>query len=160
MTTRILITTSSGASLCCLDGNHGAQHAQEWADTVCAQFRAQGIEPMVFELSPAAGGDHFRRDVLEQSGRIRPEFRQRPDGTREVVGWLRLQRVAGAKRAAAATPSAVPLTARIVSAPADVHGARQPIRIPRGRQNSAGPRTDEQRRQLRRMSRANTRGQP
>lgn len=162
MTTRILITDLAGFALACLDGHHGARHAQAWADTVRADLAARGVETMVFELNPSEGGDHFRRDVLEQIGRVRPEFRRRPDGLREVVGFARVSaaRAGEGKAAAAATPVAVRMSARIVSAPLDVHGPRQPIRIPRGRQNPAAnaPMTDAERRHQRRLARATARG--
>lgn len=159
MTTRILITDAAGFPLTMLDGHHGAAHAQRWTDTVCAQLLEQGIEPMVFELTPSEGGDAFRADVLQQLGRIRPEFRKRPDGARELIGFHRLAN-ARTRRAAAATPDPVRCAYRLVQAPADVHGPRQPIRVPRGRQNPAtgAPLTAAEARLQRRQQRATERG--
>lgn len=154
MTTRILITDAAGFPLAMLDGHHGAQHAQEWTRAMLAQLAQSGIaDPMVFELTPTEGGDAFRADVLQQLGRIRPEFRTRPDGRRELLGFHRLA-AARTRASAAATPERVHCTHRLVSAPADVHGTRAPIRIPRGRQNSAAPLSATERRQLRRAERA------
>lgn len=151
MTTRILITDAAGFPLAMLDGHHGAQHAQDWTRATLTQL---GIaDPMVFELTPTEGGDAFRAYVLQQLGRIRPEFRTRPDGQRELLGFHRLA-AARTRASAAATTERVHCTHRLVSAPADVHGTRAPIRIPRGRQNSNAPRTDAERRQLRRADRA------
>ena len=64
MTTRILITDVSGFPLAMLDGNHGAAHAERWTADVCAQLRAQGVESMVFDLTPSEGGDAFRADEV------------------------------------------------------------------------------------------------
>lgn len=165
MTTRIVIADHNGVTLAALEGNHGAAHAQRWTADVCAQMAALGIlDPMVFEITPAAGGDAWRRDVQEHLGRMRPEFRKRPDGTRELLGFHQLPAARrGAQRAAVAvTPMQVHCSWRLVQAPADVHGARQPIRVPRGRQNPGpgAPLTDAERRHQRRAARANTRGQP
>lgn len=159
MTTRILITDAAGFPLAMLDGQHGAVHAQRWTNDVCAQLAAAGIvDPMVFELTPAEGGDAFRMEVLQQLGRVRPELRKRPDGTRELLGFHRLPPAQG-RAIAAATPEPVRCSHRLVSAPADVHGARQPIRVPRGRQNPApgAPRTAQEARQLRRVQQAQRR---
>lgn len=159
MTTRILIADASGYPLAMLDGNHGAAHAQRWANDVCAQLAAAGVvDPMVFELTPAEGGDTFRVDVLQQLGRIRPEFRRRPDGTRELIGFHRLQPARG-RAGVAATPEPVLCSHRLVRAPSDVHGPRQAIRVPRGRQNPAAgaPQTAQEARQLRRSQRAQQR---
>lgn len=158
MTTRILITDASGFPLAMLDGNHGAAHAERWTADVCTQLRAQGIEPMVFELTPSEGGDAFRVDVAQQLGRLRPEFRKRPHGARELVGFHRL--TAARSRAAVAMPEPVRCSHRLVQAPADVHGQRQPIRVPRGRQNptAGAPRTAAEARLQRRQQRAIERG--
>lgn len=158
MTTRILITDASGFPLAMLDGHHGAAHAERWTADVCAQLRGQGIEPMVFELTPSEGGDAFRADVLQQLGRLRPEFRKRPDGARELLGFHRL--TAARSRAAVATPEPVRCSHRLVLAPTDVHGRRQPIRVPRGRQNptAGAPRTAAEARLQRRQQRAIERG--
>lgn len=154
MTTRILITDDTGFPLAMLDGHHGAQHAQEWTRAMLAHLAQSGIaDPMVFELTPSEGGDAFRADVLEQIGRIRPEFRTRPDGQRELLGFHRLA-ASRSRASAAATPEPVRCAHRLVSAPANVHGDRQPIRIPRGRQNSASPLSATDRRHLRRAVRA------
>lgn len=154
MTTRILITDASGFPLAMLDGHHGAQHAQDWTRATLAQFAQSGIaDPMVFELTPSEGGDAFRADVLQQLGRIRPEFRTRPDGRRELLGF-HLLAAARTRASAAATPEPVRCSHRLVQAPASVHGDRQPIRIPRGRQNSAAPMSATDRRHLRRAARA------
>lgn len=161
MTTRILITDATGFPLAMLDGHHGAQHAQEWTRAMLAQLAQSGIaDPMVFELTPSEGGDAFRADVLQQLGRIRPEFRTRPDGQREVIGFHRIepvgrQFVASPQKVAAMAPAAsVRCAHRLVQAPANVHGDRQPIRIPRGRQNSTAPLSATDRRHLRRAARA------
>lgn len=158
MTTRILITDAAGFPLAMLDGNHGAAHAERWTADVCAHLRGQGVDPMVFELMPSEGGDAFRADVLQQLGRLRPEFRKRPDGARELVGFHRL--TAARSRAAVATPEPVRCSHRLVLAPTDVHGRRQPIRVPRGRQNptSGAPRTAAEARLQRRQQRAIERG--
>lgn len=159
MTTRIMITDAAGFPLTMLDGHHGAAHAERWTDTVCAQLRAQGVVPMVFELTPSEGGDAFRADVLQQLGRIRPEFRTRPDGQRELLGFHRLRGDRN-RAAVAATPDPVRCSHRLVAAPADVHGPRESIRVPRGRQNPAAgvPATATDRRHLRRLQRATERG--
>lgn len=165
MTTRIIITDASGFPLAALEGNHGAAHARRWTADVCAQIEARGIrDPVVLEITPVEGGDAWRREVQEQMGCVRPEFRKRPDGARELLGFHRLPLAArGAQRSsAAATPALVRCSWRLVEAPADVHGPRQPIRVPRGRQNPGpgAPLTDAERRHQRRAARANTRGQP
>lgn len=159
MTTRILITDSAGFPLAMIDGHHGAQHAHDVTQAMLAQLAQDGIaDPMVFELTPSEGGDAFRADVLQQLGRLRPEFRKRPDGARELLGFHRL--TAARSRAAVATPEPVRCSHRLVLAPTDVHGRRQPIRVPRGRQNptAGAPRTAAEARLQRRQQRAIERG--
>jgi hypothetical protein len=159
MTTRILITDPSGFPLAALDGHHGARHAVDWLRDMREILARNGItETMVFEITPQAGGDDYRRQFMERLGRIRFNFHRRPDGKREIVGAL----VApdGSKRGAASLPADARITVHIVDAPESIHGARRPIRIPRGRQNGTGPRTDAEKRIARRLDRANSRGNP
>lgn len=147
MTTRILITDLQGNPRACLDGYHGARHAAEWTALVRAQLLAAGTETMAFELHPAEGGDAFRRDVLEQSGLVRVLLHTRPDGQSEVVGM--------ACRSRHARGAFLPVSAhlRLLHAPADVHGTRGTIRIPR-RELAAPPRDAAQQRTQRRAERA------
>lgn len=157
MADRILIADSNGRTLACMDGHHGAHHAADWVRIVRAEFAAKGIETVALVLHPAAGGDDFRREVLEQAGRVRVVLHARPDGKREIVGLSRGQ---GAKnkhgRASVGAAHAVTCGLRLLAAPADIYGARHPLRIPRGRANPAPgqPRTDAERRLQRRAARA------
>lgn len=157
MATRVLITDLSGFPLASLDGHHGATHAVRWTADMRARLAADGIETMVFELTPSAGGDTYRKEVLERIGQLRFEFHRRPDGKREIVGAVALPRGNG-KSAAASMPAAPRFTAHIVDAPEDIHGTRRPIRVPRGRMNGTAPRTPDERRLARRLERARDRG--
>ena len=165
MANRILITDSVGSPLACLDGYHGARHAADWTTAVLQDFADQGVDAIALELKAFQGGDHFRRDVLEQAGRLRVELRDRPDGMREIVGIVRyaspeeiatvrelraskgkatpdghLPSAAGVGKglpAAVAAPLTLPVrcTLNIVQAPEQVVGDRRAIRVSRGRQN-------------------------
>jgi hypothetical protein len=172
MATRLLITDAQGVPMFAIDGHHGARHAAEWASGMMMQLTAAGVDAMLIELHPAQGADDFRRDTLEQIGRIRVEFHQRPDGLREVVSLARYPKRAGEsvatqgvgrgllKSAAAATATALVGGFRLVHAPADVHGDRHAVRVPRGRMNPTQeqPRTIGEMRQQRRLDRASQRG--
>lgn len=165
MATRILILDSDGASICALDGHHGAAHAAHWASTVLQRLAAQGIAATALEIVPEQGGDAIRRGVFGALHRLRAEFHQRPDGKRELVGLVQraepekphTPRVKGLTR----TPAPEGLRAirgslRLLAAPADILGTRHPLRIPRGRMNTAPgqPRTAEEARIARRAARA------
>lgn len=154
MATRILITDAAGFPLAMLDGHHGAAHAAKWVDDMRGILRSnEGVaETMVFEITPAAGGDDFRQDVLQQLGRLRFETRRRPDGKREIIGAM-LTPTNAAERSAA-IPVPVGLHIRIVDAPDHLHGERQPIRIPRGRHAAVDRRTPAEKRQARRLAKA------
>lgn len=155
MATRILITDLSGFPLAMLDGHHGAAHAVRWTAEMRAQLQADGIETMAFEVTPTAGGDTFRADVLQQLGRLRFEQRTRlKDGKREILGALLTPATIGRT---AAIPQTVGMHIRIVDAPETIHGERQPIRVPRGRHSAIDRSTPTEKRLARRLAQAQAR---
>jgi hypothetical protein len=153
MATRILIADGQGNPIVALDGHHGARHAADWLFAALATLAAQGVDAIATELTPAAGGDHFRSDVLQRIGQLRVELHQRPDGSREIVGLAQAPSTPQRGRQAAhSTP--VHAALRLLQAPADVIGARHAVRIPRGRHNVPPglPRTIEEIRRARRLA--------
>lgn len=160
MTTRILITTATGQALTCLDGHHGARHAQAWIDDTLTILAGQGItDTLVVELHPAAGADDFRRDVLQTIGRLAIDLHTRPDGAYEIVGLARFQARGDGRRIGAATTGCA---LKLLQAPAHIHGARHALRISCDRNSppTGEPRTATERRQLRRQLRAQQRAKP
>lgn len=155
MATRILITDLAGFPLTMLDGHHGATHAVKWAEATRARLASEGVETMMFELTPTAGGDDFRSEVLQKLGRLRFEQRTRPDGKREILGAMQTP-IKAAERTAA-IPRPVGMHIRIVDAPESLHGERQPIRVPRGRHAAIDRSTPSDKRLARRLARAQQR---
>lgn len=153
MATRIIITDLAGFPLAALDGRHGAAHAATWASEQRALLAAEGYaETMLFEVTPTQGGDIYLNEVQRQLGRLRFETRRRPDGKREIIGAM-LTPTNAAQRSAA-IPVPVGLHIRIVDAPEHLHGDRQPIRIPRGRHAAVDRRSPADKRQARRLAKA------
>lgn len=157
MATRIIFFSQDGAALYGMDGHHGSAHAARWVDDMLVWLESQGVvDPIVCELTPAEGGEACRRDIIGKLHELRLETRKTPTGQREIIGLNRLavlpEDPGDPRRMASATPDRIRASIRLVHAPADFAGERQPVRVTRGRLETP-PMTAQEARLQRRLQR-------